>query len=65
MTPKMTEHQIARQIDEKIDASRATGLLYSIVDALYGPESDQEWGADTLDAIAQALDAEGLGPFHE
>lgn len=63
MATKMTEEEIARQVDA-IGSASAMLILHSILDGLYGPESDVDWGADTLDAIARTLDGYGLGPDH-
>ena len=37
------------------EPDQAEDLLNSIADALWGEDADQEWGADTLDAIADAI----------
>jgi hypothetical protein len=55
------DFEIAQRVDE-VDAAKARGILISLVDCLYGPEADVEWGADTLDAIAQLLALYNLTP---
>lgn len=49
----MTRAQLAKLL--KMDPIRARGVLFQIAAILY-PTPDHEWSADTLDAIARALD---------
>lgn len=52
---RFTEKQIQRLVAENIGSQEATMLITSLVDLLYGKDSDEDWGADTLDALAQLL----------
>jgi hypothetical protein len=61
---KMTEKQILRQVDENLTGKAAELLVTSLVDCLWGKESDLEWGPDTMEAIANLLDGHGFGPTH-
>ena len=38
-----------------VNVEKSEGLLQSISEALWGEDSDKEWNADTLDAIADAI----------
>jgi len=40
---------------EGVSVSDSLNLLDSIADALWGQDADQDWNADTLDAIADAI----------
>jgi hypothetical protein len=41
--------------DLVITSTQNEQLLQAIADALWGEDADKEWGADTLDAIAEAI----------
>jgi len=59
---KFTEDEINQLVDEGVTSEDACLLIASLVDTLYGPKSDENWGADTLDQLAQLLDKYGLAP---
>ena len=59
---KLSDEEIRRRIDENVTAADACNLIHSLVECLYGEESDEDWGADTLDSIAGLLQHYNLTP---
>jgi hypothetical protein len=41
--------------DNGVNVEKSEDLLHSISEALWGEDSDKEWNADTLNAIADAM----------
>jgi len=59
---KMSEAQIRKAVDKCIKKGHAPLVLGAIVDLLYGPEADENWGPGTLDVLSQTLGVYGLTP---
>jgi len=58
---RLTDEEIVQRVDQ-IDAKRATMLLRSLTELLYGTEADENWSPDTLDELAQLMHDHGLTP---
>ena len=58
---RLTDKEINKRVD-KLDPTQKTYLLRSLAELLYGTEADENWGADTLDALAQLMYGHGLTP---
>ncbi len=57
---RFTDEEIMQRVDS-LDAVSATLLITSLVECLYGDESDEDW-VGTLDAVAELLTHHGLAP---
>ena len=57
-----SSEEIVQRVEETVDASKALTLITSLVECLYGPDSDETWNADTLGEIASLLYEHGLVP---
>jgi hypothetical protein len=58
---RLSDEEINKRVD-MLDAKDTIFLLRNLVELLYGTDADENWGADTLDELAQLFSNYNLTP---
>jgi len=58
---RLSDEEINKRVD-MLDAKDTIFLLRNLVELLYGTNAAENWGADTLDELAQLLSNYNLTP---